>query len=301
MKKHHFHNTTDETGELEQSYEYKAYSQDQQIADYFERNPGEIFTPWEIQSLVFDIPYPPITSIRRAMSNLTRDGVLTKTKHKKEAGEYGRRSYAWMLNEKYWETVRAMEIVNSSTPTAEEILEAVLPPDISGPLLGRKSTYGPKKDPQGDLFPGQFGSPKTATCQICGRELTNPISIAAGIGPVCAGSHDLEIEAKRGELPMIAPVMVMAWREPSGSPRTNIRQLIVDHSPDGFEWGYGGSGPADFALNILYTYTRDKELSYRYHQDFKRDFIAGMPESGGEISGVVISQWIQDRAKGGKA
>jgi hypothetical protein len=25
----------------------------------------------------------------------------------------------------------------------------------------------------------------------------------------------------------------------------NIPQTIVDHSPSGFEWGYGGSGPAD--------------------------------------------------------
>lgn len=26
---------------------------------------------------------------------------------------------------------------------------------------------------------------------------------------------------------------------------------IVRHSPDGFEWGYGGSGPSDLALSIL--------------------------------------------------
>ena len=26
---------------------------------------------------------------------------------------------------------------------------------------------------------------------------------------------------------------------------------IVRHSPDGFEWGYGGSGPADLALSIV--------------------------------------------------
>jgi len=26
---------------------------------------------------------------------------------------------------------------------------------------------------------------------------------------------------------------------------------IVEHSPTGFQWGYGGSGPADLALSIL--------------------------------------------------
>lgn len=31
---------------------------------------------------------------------------------------------------------------------------------------------------------------------------------------------------------------------------TNVPQRIVYHSPTGFEWGYGGSGPADLALNL---------------------------------------------------
>jgi len=29
------------------------------------------------------------------------------------------------------------------------------------------------------------------------------------------------------------------------------RNSLVDHSPDGFEWGYGGSGPAQLALALL--------------------------------------------------
>ncbi|MCK4554525.1 hypothetical protein KAU19_06245, partial [Candidatus Parcubacteria bacterium] len=28
-------------------------------------------------------------------------------------------------------------------------------------------------------------------------------------------------------------------------------QLVINHSPDGFAWGYGGSGPAQLALAIL--------------------------------------------------
>ncbi len=28
---------------------------------------------------------------------------------------------------------------------------------------------------------------KTGRCMVCGRKLTHPASIAAGIGPVCAG------------------------------------------------------------------------------------------------------------------
>ncbi len=46
------------------------------------------------------------------------------------------------------------------------------------------------------------------------------------------------------------------------------------HSPDGFQWGYGGSGPAQLALAILLDLTEDPDLSVRLHQEFKRHFIA---------------------------
>src|SRR5579862_9119212 len=35
------------------------------------------------------------------------------------------------------------------------------------------------------------------------------------------------------------------------TPVTNVPWSVVSHRPSGFEWGYGGSGPADLALNIL--------------------------------------------------
>jgi hypothetical protein len=48
----------------------------------------------------------------------------------------------------------------------------------------------------------------------------------------------------------------------------------VDHSPDGFAWGYHGSGPAQLALAILLQegYIRDDHPLY--YQDFKREVIA---------------------------
>ena len=33
--------------------------------------------------------------------------------------------------------------------------------------------------------------------------------------------------------------------------QTNVPWTVIRHSPDGFNWGYNGSGPADLALNIL--------------------------------------------------
>jgi len=55
----------------------------------------------------------------------------------------------------------------------------------------------------------------------------------------------------------------------------NPSQALWNHSPDGFQWGYGGSGPAQLALAILLDLTGEPELSMSLHQEFKRHFIAG--------------------------
>ena len=55
-------------------------------------------------------------------------------------------------------------------------------------------------------------------------------------------------------------------------------QRLFNHSPDGFQWGYGGSGPAQLALAILYDVTGDGELSVRLHQDFKNDKIVQLDD-----------------------
>lgn len=49
----------------------------------------------------------------------------------------------------------------------------------------------------------------------------------------------------------------------------DLRTDLWNHSPDGFEWGYGGSGPAQLALALLADVTGDGELAARQHQDFK--------------------------------
>jgi len=43
---------------------------------------------------------------------------------------------------------------------------------------------------------------ETGTCCCCGRALTNPVSIAAGIGPICAGVFDLVSWYSQPELPL---------------------------------------------------------------------------------------------------
>ncbi|MDP2729156.1 MAG: DUF6166 domain-containing protein [Dehalococcoidales bacterium] len=73
-------------------------------------------------------------------------------------------------------------------------------------------------------------------------------------------------------------------------------QKLFNHSPDGFQWGYGGSGPAQLSLALLLDVTGDDELSVRLHQSFKREFVAGWKEKW-EISTEEIRGWIE-RSKG---
>ena len=54
----------------------------------------------------------------------------------------------------------------------------------------------------------------------------------------------------------------------------NPRFDLWNHSPTGFEWGYGGSGPAQLALALLADALGDDELASICHQDFKRAVVA---------------------------
>jgi hypothetical protein len=74
----------------------------------------------------------------------------------------------------------------------------------------------------------------------------------------------------------------------------NIQQRIVRHSPKGFAWGYGGSGPADLALNILSVFI-GQEAAESLYQDFKWETIAFMPFRGGTIPREIILNWVKEK------
>lgn len=71
-------------------------------------------------------------------------------------------------------------------------------------------------------------------------------------------------------------------------------QKLWNHSPDGFNWGYGGSGPAQLALALLYDVTRDKEVALRHHQDFKWTYVARWGDNW-----TITTDEILDWLKGG--
>lgn len=77
---------------------------------------------------------------------------------------------------------------------------------------------------------------------------------------------------------------------------TNVPHVWKYHSPTGFEFGYGGSGPADLALNILLKSGLDREEAWLLHQDFKWKFIANMPREGGTIKKEEVIDWIESNS-----
>lgn len=56
-------------------------------------------------------------------------------------------------------------------------------------------------------------------------------------------------------------------------------QQFRNHSPDGFNWGYAGSGPAQLALAIILKLTGKAEG----YQEFKWDMITQIPQDPFEI------------------
>lgn len=99
--------------------------------------------------------------------------------------------------------------------------------------------------------------------------------------------------------------------------REKLPHRVICHSPSGFDWGYGGSGPAELALNILVDALEDRarctvckgktryrggmcpgcrglgiaDEVWRAHQEFKWTWIAGLPERSWSIALVDVLEW----------
>lgn len=69
-------------------------------------------------------------------------------------------------------------------------------------------------------------------------------------------------------------------------PRPDLR----NHSPTGFEWGYGGSGPAQLALALLADHLADDERAMSLYQRFKFAVVAGLPHHGWSLTSREIDQ-----------
>ena len=67
---------------------------------------------------------------------------------------------------------------------------------------------------------------------------------------------------------------------------------VVDHSPDGFQWGYQGSGPSQLAAAILNEVTEDLEITREYYELFKLNHVSRWADEF-EINEVQVRDWLR--------
>jgi hypothetical protein len=68
---------------------------------------------------------------------------------------------------------------------------------------------------------------------------------------------------------------------------------LHNHSPAGFEWGYGGSGPAQLALAILANHFGEDEKALAMYQAFKWRVISKLPKNGWTLTSEEIDQALE--------
>ena len=71
-------------------------------------------------------------------------------------------------------------------------------------------------------------------------------------------------------------------------------QDVINHSPDGFCWGYAGSGPAQLSLALLMWFY-PVWVATEYYQKYKSDVISKLPiGSDWELPSDSVIDWVID-------
>lgn len=74
------------------------------------------------------------------------------------------------------------------------------------------------------------------------------------------------------------------------NPRFDLR----NHSPTGFEWGYGGSGPAQLALAILADHLPDITVAQKLYQDFKFKVVGRLKSDAWTLSSADVDKALAE-------
>ena len=116
-------------------------------------------------------------------------------------------------------------------------------------------------------------------------------------------------------LPIDLGIYLRRIVDPVSTVATNVRHICERHSPDGFEFGYNGSGPADLALNILQNVLEvegyqgemvsdDRSdidgdcfvVALEHYQEFKEQFIATAPRNSYSVIPYKrVIGWLEER------
>lgn len=71
-------------------------------------------------------------------------------------------------------------------------------------------------------------------------------------------------------------------------------QEVFNHSSDGLNWGYGGSGPAQLALAILLEFT-GVDTALKLYQYFKWEVVSKLPYAESFEYKLDIKKWIKSK------
>ncbi len=97
----HFHNTINASGDTLVAHTITCKSQEERILVIFKEKQGVAMTPFYVADLYSKLyKEVPITSIRRAMSNLTEENKLIKLPSMREE-KYGKPNFLWKYNDSF--------------------------------------------------------------------------------------------------------------------------------------------------------------------------------------------------------
>ena len=66
---------------------------------------------------------------------------------------------------------------------------------------------------------------------------------------------------------------------------------VYSHSLTSFAWGYGGFGPSQLALALLFRVT-NRETACMHYQAFKWDLIASLPQAVFPMPLSTVREWL---------
>lgn len=93
-----YYNTTRATGQRLLEFHKKAETQEDKLYDFLVKRPYHWFTPESLRLLVFS-QKTPITSIRRALTNLNYKGKIVRSDTVNALGEYGHPVHTYCCKE----------------------------------------------------------------------------------------------------------------------------------------------------------------------------------------------------------
>jgi hypothetical protein len=96
----------------------------------------------------------------------------------------------------------------------------------------------------------------------------------------------------RGRRDPTAPVGEEVEVTVDGEP-LDYRYDLLSASPSGFEWGYGGSGPAQLAIAIL-AHAYDDAVAGDLYQRFKDEVVSHLPEEGWILTETDLDEWRRE-------